>query len=79
VSNIVQNDSTRQAFEPLVHVPSRQKQARFMSITARTRIPSFATSCPKWPGPGLNASRPCQPGVGKSDSKTVDDSAGHWE
>ena len=36
--NIVQNDRTRQTFDPLVYVPYRQRPARSMSVIARTRV-----------------------------------------
>lgn len=38
-SNIVQNDNTRQAFEPVVYVPYSQKPGPFLIALARTRIP----------------------------------------
>jgi putative ABC transport system permease protein len=39
VSNIVQNDSTRQASEAVVYVPYRQKPAAGMNVIARTQVP----------------------------------------
>jgi predicted permease len=38
VSNIVQNDATRQEFDPLVYLPYRQKPAGTMYVIARTAI-----------------------------------------
>jgi putative ABC transport system permease protein len=37
--NIVQNDITRQTFDPLVYLPYRQKPAAGMWVFARTRVP----------------------------------------
>ena len=39
VSNIVQNDATRQEFSPLIYLPYRQKPAATMWVLARTRVP----------------------------------------
>jgi predicted permease len=39
VSNIVQNDTTRQQFDPLVYVPYRQAPAAGMWVFARTEVP----------------------------------------
>ncbi len=39
VSNIVQNDTTRQEFDPLVYVPYRQAPTAGMWVFARTRVP----------------------------------------
>jgi putative ABC transport system permease protein len=39
VADIVQNDMTRQEFDPLVYVPYRQKPAASMRVFARTRVP----------------------------------------
>ncbi len=36
--DIVQNDRTRQTFDPLVYLPYRQRPARGMSVIARTRV-----------------------------------------
>jgi putative ABC transport system permease protein len=46
VSNIVQNDATRQEFSPLIYLPYRQKPAGTMWVFARTRVPpgSLATA-----------------------------------
>ena len=46
VSNIVQNDTTRQKFEPLVYLPYRQQPGGGMWVFARTRVPpaSLATA-----------------------------------
>jgi predicted permease len=38
VSNVVQNDTTRQGFEPLVYLPYRQRPAAAMNVAARTRM-----------------------------------------
>jgi predicted permease len=38
VSNIVQNDATRQEFDPLVYLPYRQEPAATMWVFARTRV-----------------------------------------
>ncbi len=38
VPNIVQNDATRQAFDPLVYLPYRQEPSRLMWIVARTGV-----------------------------------------
>jgi putative ABC transport system permease protein len=38
--DIVQNDPTRQALEPLVYVPSRQRPVAAMWLIARTHLPS---------------------------------------
>jgi putative ABC transport system permease protein len=38
VSNIVQNDSTRQAFDPLVYVPYRQEPEAGLRVLARTQV-----------------------------------------
>jgi putative ABC transport system permease protein len=38
-SNVVQNDATRQDFDPVVYMPYRHKQARDMWVIARTRVP----------------------------------------
>jgi putative ABC transport system permease protein len=37
--NIVQNDATRQAVDPLVYLPYRQRPSRGMWVIARTRVP----------------------------------------
>jgi putative ABC transport system permease protein len=37
-SNIVQNDATRQQFDPLIYLPYRQQPAAVMWVLARTRI-----------------------------------------
>ena len=37
--NIVQNDATRQQFDPLVYLPYRQTPVRGMWVVARTRVP----------------------------------------
>jgi putative ABC transport system permease protein len=39
VSNIIQNDQTRQTFEPLVYLPYRQKPGGGAWVFVRTRIP----------------------------------------
>ncbi len=39
VSNIIQNDQTRQLFEPLVYVPYRQKPGGGAWVFVRTRVP----------------------------------------
>jgi putative ABC transport system permease protein len=39
VSNIVQDDPTRQNFEPLVYLPFRQRPGPFMFIFVRTSVP----------------------------------------
>ena len=39
VSNIVQNDTTRQRFDPLIYLPYRQQPATDMWVLARTRVP----------------------------------------
>jgi putative ABC transport system permease protein len=46
VSNIIQNDQTRQTFEPLVYVPYRQKPGGGAWVFVRTRVPpeSLATA-----------------------------------
>jgi predicted permease len=46
VSNIVQNDTTRQGFEPVVYVPYRQRPSAAMTMIARARVPpeSLATA-----------------------------------
>jgi putative ABC transport system permease protein len=38
-SNIIQNDETRQKFDPVVYVPFRQKPAASMWVFARTGVP----------------------------------------
>jgi putative ABC transport system permease protein len=38
-SNIVQNDNTLQAFNPVVYVPFRQRPAPDMEVLAQTRVP----------------------------------------
>jgi putative ABC transport system permease protein len=38
VSNIVQNDLTRQEFAPVVYIPYRQQPLNAMSVLARTRV-----------------------------------------
>ena len=38
VSNIVQDDRTRQTFDPVIYVPYRQAPVRSMSVVARTRV-----------------------------------------
>ncbi len=38
-SNIVQNDTTRQQFDPLVYLPYRQRPQAGMWVLARTRVP----------------------------------------
>jgi putative ABC transport system permease protein len=38
-SNIIQNDETRQKFDPVVYVPFRQKPAAAMWVIARTGVP----------------------------------------
>ncbi len=38
-SNIVQNDTTRQQFDPLVYLPYRQQPQAGMWVLARTRVP----------------------------------------
>lgn len=45
-ANVVQNDATRQTFEPLVYVPYRQRPVPNMFVFARTRVPpsSLATA-----------------------------------
>jgi len=39
VSNIVQNDASRQEFDPLVYLPYREKPGGTMWVFARTRVP----------------------------------------
>ncbi len=39
VSNIVQNDETRQEFDPLIYLPYRQQPSGGMAVIMRTRIP----------------------------------------
>ncbi|MGA2877929.1 MAG: ABC transporter permease [Bryobacteraceae bacterium] len=39
VSNIVQNDATRQEFDPLVYLPFREEPAGAMNVIARTGVP----------------------------------------
>jgi putative ABC transport system permease protein len=39
VSNIVQNDATRQEFDPLIYLPYWQRPAATMWVLARTRVP----------------------------------------
>ena len=39
VSNIMQNDATRQRFNPVVYVPYRQKPGGGMWVLVRTRVP----------------------------------------
>ncbi|HUA82834.1 MAG TPA: ABC transporter permease [Bryobacteraceae bacterium] len=39
VSNIVQNDQTRQRFDPMVYLPERQEPAAYSWIFLRTRVP----------------------------------------
>jgi predicted permease len=39
VSNIVQNDATRQEFDPLLYLPYRQKPQPAMWVMTRTRVP----------------------------------------
>jgi putative ABC transport system permease protein len=39
VSNIVQNDATRQEFSPLIYLPYRQNPVATMWVLARTRVP----------------------------------------
>jgi len=38
VSNIIQNDATRQQFDPLVYLPYREKPGGTMCVIARTRV-----------------------------------------
>jgi putative ABC transport system permease protein len=38
-SNIVQNDTTSQSFDPVVYVPYRQRPVAFTTVVARTRVP----------------------------------------
>ncbi len=42
VPNIVQNDATRQKFDPLVYLPYRQNPAGSMDVIARTGVPPGA-------------------------------------
>ena len=39
VGNVVQDDRTRQTFQPVIYVPYRQEPVKGMSIVARTRVP----------------------------------------
>ena len=47
-SNIMQNDSTRQVFDPLVYVPYRQQPRTRMVTVARTRVPPASLGTALW-------------------------------